>query len=214
MRTIPLLTSWGESEKLCVQDLLALSTLSALWIDKDSEHIATEAAQALAGLLELEFAAVQFSASSGAETFRHSAPKGDFNGLNAKSFEALPQMKDQWRTSGVSDWQSSSDGPVMRIARIPIGLRNDGWLFAGSIDRQFPNDFEFVVLSTFAFQIAVALQSWLIKQAPRESDERFRQFAEYSADALWILDADVNADRISQPRFRADLGTRTHNDAR
>jgi hypothetical protein len=137
MRTIPLLTSWGESEKLCVQDLLALSTLSALWIDKDSEHIATEAARALAGLLELEFAAVQFSASSGTETFRHSAPKGDLNGLNATSFEALPQMNDRWRTSAVSDWQSSSDGPVMRIARIPIGLRSDGWLFAGSIDRQF-----------------------------------------------------------------------------
>jgi PAS domain S-box-containing protein len=201
MRTIPLLTSWGESEKLCVQDLLTLSTLSALWIDKDSEHIATEAAQVLAGMLELEFAAVQFSASSGAETFRHSAPKGDLNGLNATSFEALPQMNDRWPTSGVSDWQSSSDGPVMRIARIPIGLRNDGWLFAGSIDRQFPKDSEFVFLSTFAYQIAVALQNWLIKQTPQESDERFRQFAKYSADALWILDADTMQIEYLSPAF-------------
>ena len=201
MRAIPLLTSWGESEKLCVQDLLTLSTLSALWIDKDSEHIATEAAQVLAGMLELEFAAVQFSASSGAETFRHSAPKGDLNGLNATSFEALPQMNDRWPTSGVSDWQSSSDGPVMRIARIPIGLRNDGWLFAGSIDRQFPKDSEFVFLSTFAYQIAVALQNWLIKQTPQESDERFRQFAKYSADALWILDADTMQIEYLSPAF-------------
>jgi PAS domain S-box-containing protein len=201
MRAISLLTSWGESEKLCVQDLLALSALSALWIDKDSEHIATEAARELADMLELEFAAVQFSASSGAETFRHSAPKGDLTGLNATSFEALAQIDDRWPTSGVSDWQSSSDGPVMRIARIPIGLRNDGWLFAGSIDRQFPKDSEFVVLSTFAYQIAVALQNWLIKRAPQESDDRFRQFAEYSADVLWILDADAMQIEYLSPAF-------------
>jgi PAS domain-containing protein len=110
-------------------------------------------------------------------------------------------MNDRWPTSGVSDWQSSSDGPVMRIARIPIGLRNDGWLFAGSIDRQFPKDSEFVVLSTFAYQIAVALQNWLIKRAPRESDERFRQFAEYSADVLWILDADAMQIEYLSPAF-------------
>ena len=41
MRAIPLLTSWGESEQLCVQDLLVLSTQRhsgtarrrAIWMD-------------------------------------------------------------------------------------------------------------------------------------------------------------------------------------
>ena len=48
MHEIPFFTSWGENAKSCAEDLLTLSTLSALWIDNDSEHIATQAAQALA----------------------------------------------------------------------------------------------------------------------------------------------------------------------
>jgi PAS domain S-box-containing protein len=201
MRAIPLLTSWEEGAKSSVRDLLTLSTLSALWINNDSEHIATQAAQVLADMLELEFAAVQFSVSSGAETFRHSAPKNGLNGPSATSLEAFPQMNDSRPTSGVSDWQSSSDGPVMRLACIPIGLRNDGWLFAGSTNRQFPRDSEFVVLLTCANQIALALLDWRIKQALRDSDERLRQFANYSANALWILDADTMRIEYLSPAF-------------
>jgi PAS domain S-box-containing protein len=199
MHEIPFFTSWGENAKSCVEDLLTLSTLSALWINNDSEHIATQAAQALADMLQLEFAAVQFSASSGAETFRHSAPKDDLNGLSA--LEILRQMHCPWPTGGVSDWQSPSDGPLLRIACIPIGLRNDGWLFAGSINRQFPQGSEFIILLSCANQIAIALQDWRIKQALRDSGERFCQFADNSADVLWILDAETMRIEYLSPAF-------------
>ena len=199
MHEIPFFTSWGERAKSCVEDLLTLSTLSALWIDNDSEHIATQAARALADMLQLEFAAVQFSASSGAETFRHSAPRDDLKGLSA--LEALRQMHCPWPTGGVSDWQSPSDGSLLRIACIPIGLRNDGWLFAGSINRQFPEGSEFIILLSCANQIAIALQDWRIRQALRDSGERFRQFADYSADVLWVLDAETMRIEYLSPAF-------------
>ena len=188
---IPLLTSWGESATSCVQHLLSIFTLSTSWADKSSEHIAADAAQAIAEILELEFAAVQFSASSGVETFRHSPAKDDASGL---ILEALTQMNFPWPTSGVSDWRSPSGGPMLRVARIPVGLGGDGWLFAGSSKPHFPEDSEFVLLCTCANQIAIALQYCRIEAALRESEERFRKFAEYSANVLWILDA--NAMRI------------------
>jgi PAS domain S-box-containing protein len=193
-RAVPLLTRWGENALVSVQDLLTLSTLSSSWIDKDREHIATEAATALAGILKLEFAAVQLSRSSGEVTFRHSLLKGN---LSATSLEALPQMNYPWPISGVSDWQSPSGGSTMRIARIPIGLSNDGWLFACSTDRQFPKDSEFVILSNCANQIAIALQDWRV----REKEERLWQFAEHSADVLWILDADAMQIEYLSPAF-------------
>jgi PAS domain S-box-containing protein len=197
----PLLGSWEESAKACAQHLAALSALSASWINRDLEHIATQAARALPDVLELEFAAVQFSASSEAEIFRHSAPKGDFRELSALSLEALPKLNDRWPANGVSDWQSSLDGPIMRIARVAIGLRDDGWLFAGSTKRQFPKDAEFVVLLTCANQIAIALQEWRIRQALRESNERFRQFADYSANVLWMLDVAAMRIEYLSPAF-------------
>lgn len=201
MQAIPLLVSWGESAKSRARDLVTLSTLSASWNHKDSEHLAAQAAQALADMLELEFAAVQFNASSGAEIFRHSTLKNDFGGLSAMSLKGLPQVSDPWPTSGASDWQSSSGGPLLRVACVPIGLGKDGWLFAGSTNRQFPEDAEFVVLLTFANQIAIALQDWRIKQAPRKGDERFRQFADYSANVLWILDVDAMRIEYVSPAF-------------
>ena len=57
---------------------------------------------------------------------------------------------------------------MMRIVRIPIGLRDNGWLFAGSINPYFPEDSEFVVLSTCVNQIAIALQYWRIERALRK----------------------------------------------
>ena len=199
-----LLTRWGESAKSCTQDLLALSILSASWVDKDWEQIATDAAQALAGMLELEFAAVQFNALSGVETFRHSASHGELSELSAtllQALQALPRITYPWPTSGVSDWQSPSGGPVMRIARIPVGLRDDGWVFAASIREYFPKDSEFVILTACANQIAIALQNWRIGHALRDSEERFRQFSENSPDVLWIIKVDAMQIEYLSPAF-------------
>lgn len=193
-RVVPLLTRWGQNALASVQDLLTLSTLSSSWIDKDWEHIATEAATAIASILKLEFAAVLLSRSSGEFTLMHSLLKGD---LSATSLEALPQMNYPWPISGVSDWQSPSGGSTMRIARIPVGLNNDGWLFACSTDRHFPKDSEFIILSNCANQIAIALQHRRV----REQEERLRQFAEHSADVLWILDADAMRIEYLSPAF-------------
>jgi PAS domain S-box-containing protein len=193
-QVVPLLTRWGENALVSVQDLLTLSTLSSSWIDKDWEHIATEAATALAGILKLEFAAVQLSSSSGEVTFRHSLLKGN---LSTTSLEVLPQVNYPWPTSGVSDWQSASGGSTMRIARIPIGLSNDRWLIACSTDRQFPKDSEFVILASCANQIAIALQDWRM----REKDGRLLQFAEHSADVLWMLDTDAMLIEYVSPAF-------------
>lgn len=201
MEAIPLSVSWGESARSRARDLATVSTLSASWNNKDSEHLAAEAAQGLADMLELEFAVVQFNASSGAETFRHSTLKSDSDGLSAASLKGPSRVNDPWPTSGVSDWQSSADGPVLRVACVPIGLGKDGWLFAGSTHRQFPEDAEFIVLLTYANQIAMSLQDWRIKQAPRKSDERFRQFADHSANVLWILDADAMRIEYVSPAF-------------
>ncbi|QAS78461.1 PAS domain S-box protein [Rhizobium acidisoli] len=193
-RVVPLLTRWGENALASVQDLMTLSALSSSWMDKDWERIATDAVTALAGILNLEFAAVKLSRSSGQVTFRHSLLKGKSSAI---FLESLPQMNYPWPISGVADWQSSAGGSTTRIARIPIGLNNDGWLFACSTDAQFPKDSEFVILSNCASQIAIALQDW----RGREKDKRLWQFAEHSADVLWILDANVMQMEYLSPAF-------------
>jgi PAS domain-containing protein len=182
----PVTTSGGDKATSCIRDLLSVFRLSTSWVDKSCEHMAADAARALAEMLQLEFAAVQFSASPGAEALRHSCAKDDASEL---TLDALTQMNFPWPAGGVSDWRSPSGGPLLRVARVPVGLEGDGWLFAGSSRRHFPENQELVLIYTCANQIAVALQYCRLQTALRESEERFRKFAEYSANVLWILDA-------------------------
>ena len=51
-----------------------------------------------------------------------------------------------------------------------------------------PSDRDLRLTDLYAAQAAEVIASRLVEQRLRESEERFRQFADYSADALWIAD--------------------------
>lgn len=211
-RAASLSKRWGESTHSCADDLQSLSSQSVSWEDMEQGEIASHAALALVETLELEFAVVQLNDASGAEISRNSASQGSSIELNAALPQALQEIDrdaSPWPASGVFDWQSASGGPAMRIVRIPIGLRDDGWVFASSVVQDFPKDAEFVVLTACANQIADAIRTGRRRQARSREREYFRQYSEHSPDALWVVKVDTMQIEYLSPAFTRIWGKDT-----
>jgi signal transduction histidine kinase len=167
-----------------LRDLVALSAIPALWIEREHERlpdaaatataaVATGLADALAGLLELDFVFVRLRDPDGAgavDVARGNAWKGFpewLQGHLAASGE-LP------RKELVPDVDGGSE-PCHGLA-IPIGLDGEGGLIAAGCGRtDFPSATEQLLLSFAANQAATAFQSACLIHERRRAEEALRQ---------------------------------------
>jgi PAS domain S-box-containing protein len=179
--------------RYCIRDLVALSTVPAIWIDSSARQIADGMAEALVGIFGLEFAYIVLR------------PRPD-ELLVEVSRTADDSLSDRTAAirAGIADWLQSGppsrDGQIrnpsgngmIRMAFAPIGIGEDSVLVAACRRSDFPTEAEWALMGVAASLTAVLIQRWQAEQAMRESERRFRQFAENSTCVLWIINLETD----------------------
>jgi signal transduction histidine kinase/PAS domain-containing protein len=152
-----------------VRDLMALSTIPAMWVGREPPAVAAGLADTLIGLLQLDFASVRLCDPGGA---------GAVDVIRGHAWTTFPQwlerhLASSGRLSGreIIPDVSGGEAPCRGVV-IPIGVNAEGGVVAAACDRtDFPTESEQLLLSLAANQAATAFQSARLIHERRRAEE-------------------------------------------
>jgi PAS domain S-box-containing protein len=174
------------SLRRCVRDLVALSTLPAIWKDYDPRQIADSVAAALVSMLDADFVYIALPS------------KRDEAIIDVAHFgkKIAPASADRIRTAfrkarlGRSEQTAIVANPIgdghVRIAIVPIGFGGGAVLVAASSRADFPTEVQRLLLGIGANDTTVALQRWNTEAEER----RFVSLVERSSDFVGVASLD------------------------
>ncbi|MEN3311977.1 MAG: hypothetical protein V7645_1306 [Actinomycetota bacterium] len=152
-----------------LRDLMALSTIPAMWIGREPPAVAAGLADTLIGLLQLDFASVRLCDPGGA---------GAVDVIRGTAWTTVPEwlerrLASSGRLSGTEIVPDIDDGgEPCRAVVIPIGVNAEGGVVAAACDRpDFPTESEQLLLSLAANQAATVFQSARLIYERRRAEE-------------------------------------------
>src|SRR3954469_17111704 len=156
-----------------LRDLVALSALPATWIGSEPPAMAARLADALVGLLQLDFAFVRLSDPGGAgvvEVTRGSAWTSFPEWLDGRT----PPTAAFPRTAGVPPL---ADAPARRPGlAVPVGVNGEGGVVAAASERSdFPTQMDQLLLSLAANHAAVAFHGACLSHERKQAGEELRK---------------------------------------
>lgn len=181
----------GETERLkrCINDLISVVALPAIWTGSDPTHVLSTLLEALRGMLGLDLvyarmngppgeAPIEVVRVAGADTFTVQA-----HDIGVMLNERLGADPRNWPPVT----RSVIDGTEVSVVAMPLGLQGEiGALMAGSGRADFPGETERLVLGVAANQAAIGLREARLrsdqKRLTTELDQRVaRRTAELTA---------------------------------
>jgi len=202
METIEAIPHESQGLRRCLRELAALSTLSAVWSQKDLPEIADGLGLVLFRALPLEFVYVRATAENGAVDAAHTLE----GPVSADETRQLAQKLRPLLTSGAFDRAATvcdlfGDRPL-RLAVIPLGYDGScGVIVAGSERQGFPSQTDRLLLNVAANQAAIVLQH---KRAEKQLSRSERELADFFENATVGLHW-VGPDGIILRANRAEL---------
>src|SRR3979490_977672 len=136
-----------------LRDLVALSTIPAAWVRTEPPAVAAGLAEALIGLLPLDFAFVRLCDPGGA---------GAVDVTRGNAWKTFPQWLERHfatsgRLSGKEIIPDVGGGETCHGVVIPIGVNAEGGVVAAACDRtEFPTESDQLLLSLAANYAATA----------------------------------------------------------
>jgi PAS domain S-box-containing protein len=188
----------------CIRDLVALSTLPAIWKNYDPHQIADSVTAALLSMLGADFVHIVLPGTLDeprievTRTGRKASPE------SARAFQAVLRRASLGRAEQTVVIADPSDNGQVRVATAPIGFGGDALLVAGSNQPDFPTEAQRLLLNIGANDTTIALQRW---QA--EGDERrFVSMVERTADFIGFSGLDGRPQYINPSGLKLlGLGT-------
>jgi signal transduction histidine kinase len=173
-----------------LRDLVAVSTLSAVWSRREPELIAQSLADVVCRSLPVDVAYVRLSKDDNKAIEAAAARSGPL------APEQVARISQACRSSGDA---AAGRTPVnllgdeaLYVSTTPIGLDSEfGMIVVGSRDAGFPSAVEQLLLSVPANQAAVVLQQRQMQTSLRDSEARLRMLWEAAAVLLAAEDPDV-----------------------
>lgn len=157
---MPWVDELSEPQELrrCIRDLVALSTLPAIWKGYNSRQIADSAAAALLSMLNADVIYVSVPGlrdEPAADVMRTS------QAVSSRSSDHVERiLRRAWR--GRREQISTIDNPLgkgtLRIAAAPMGFGGDAGILAGSVNPQFPSETHRLLLGIAATHATLAMQ--------------------------------------------------------
>jgi PAS domain S-box-containing protein len=144
----------------CIRDLVALSTLPAIWRDYNPLQIADSVAAALLSMLNADVIYVS------APGLRDETPVKVMRTSQAVSAGssgiAEQSLRGAWLRSREQTF--AIDNPLgegeLQIAAVPIGFGSDAGIVAGFVNRHFPTETHRLLLGIAASHATLAIQRW------------------------------------------------------
>jgi PAS domain S-box-containing protein len=140
-----------EALRRALGNMAALSSLTAMWVKADEERIATDLADALMRVLDLEGVRVAFARDAGETVEISRLPNGGGSSLPDLLQAAFPEP-------GAGEARDLASDTGLRGFCAAIGVSGAGRLDAVSRRRSFPTQAEHLALTMAANQVAVAWQ--------------------------------------------------------
>lgn len=155
-----------------LRDLVALSTIPAVWVGREPPAIATGLVDVLVNSLHLDFAFVRLCDPNGGDAVEIA---------RGNAWEAFPE----WLRHNLIDGRLSrreivryvsSDAQGWRGIVIPVGLEAEAGLVAAASARgDFPSEIDQLLLSVAANQAATAFRTARLVDAHRRAEEAVRE---------------------------------------
>ena len=178
-----------------LRDFVAVSAIPAAWVGRDPPDIAGGLADALIGLLQLDFAFVRLCDPDGAAAV-------DVTRGNA--WRTFPEWLDRRLSAGkqlshrevIPDIEEVEPG---RGVVIPIGVNAEGGLVAAACDRvDFPEEIDELLLATASNHAAIAFQNARLIHERMKAEDQLRE-------ARSDLEVKVTERTAALQRSRAEL---------
>jgi PAS domain S-box-containing protein len=189
----------GERLRQTMRDLVALSTLPAIWGDLAPEGVIESLAGVLLTTLDLDLAYVRIAESGGHDGI--DAARGRQEDTADRLCAAVRTALDAAApgSDALAGIVDPADGQPLRASLIRLGIGGDiGSIVAGSRRPGFPSDHERLLLGVAANQASVVLQRHLAQQALARSESRFLEFADTAPAMLWVTEADGSCSFLSR----------------
>jgi PAS domain S-box-containing protein len=200
----------GDTSTLavCLRDVVALSTLPALWSEAEPLRIAESLAAALSTTLSAQLVYVAVSDGEG-RPFIVVAQTDRYETSHFIAEKVGPTLLEWARTRDPDELLMLAD-PLgrgqLRVATRPLGHHAElGLIAAGFADDGAPTDVHHLTLSIGASQGATGVKNALLFKSLRESEERFRTLVDASSQIVWTTAADGSVIEDS-PSWRAYTG--------
>jgi signal transduction histidine kinase len=178
----------------CIRDLVALSTLPAIWKDYDSNQIADSVAAALVTMVNADFVYLFIPGRRGepeVEVLRagETIPPESLEFIRTVLRKELPTRAGRRQLT----IPNPSGKGSLRLACVPIGFGGDAIVAAGSGHPDFPTEIELLLLKTAANEATVASQRW----RANADKHRFVSLIERSSDFIGIATLDGTTQYIN-----------------
>lgn len=177
----------------CLRDLVALAALPALWSSFDAQQIGESVAQALFGMLQLEF--IHLSSPSYGIRVTQSHGSSASHDRIIRKLEPFLRAETAFQVSRIEN----PTGPgVLRLLLFPIGFVPSGYIALASSELGFPTEGQRLLVNVAANQMAAVLQRHEAHEALLRSEARLQQLTatleERVAERSRQLEAEI-ADR-------------------
>src|SRR2546425_1794771 len=202
----------GEIRRLqgCINDLISLLALPAMWSGQESEQIVSTLLDVLVGMLRLDFSYVRLKNPCGEpiEVVRLAESQNPTPRPKEIGLVLDPWLKDIPRKWPLLVRNPIGDGDVS-IVPLRLGLQNEiGVIVAGSRRADFPGQTERLLLSVAANQAAIGLQEARLlseqKRLAKELDQRVAQRTRELAAANEELKKEITERRRAEEKLRQD----------
>ena len=164
----------------CINDLISVLALPAIWSDHDPAHILSTLLDVLSGMLRLDFAYVRLNDLNNGSPIEVVRLAQRLN--PAAQTQHLSRAVDLWLTRQLSQGRLVVPNPIgegeVSIALLQLGLQDEvGILVAGSRRADFPTEIENLLLRVAANQAAIGLQEARDITEHKRAEEELEQRA-------------------------------------
>jgi PAS domain S-box-containing protein len=198
----------GATVRLCLRDVLALSTLPAVWAGANPLRIAESLATALYTMLSADFVYVALL-KPGGSALASVAQTGHYESDPQLAAALGPALLDWVRQHDPHELFLSTtprrEAPL-RVTCRPFGHNAEfGILAAGFAGEDLPSPLHHLLLDVSATQATIGFTNAMLVHSLRQSEERFRALIEASSQIVWTKAGDGAAVEDS-PSWRAFTG--------
>src|SRR6516164_8929015 len=198
--------------KTCINNLISMLTLPAIWTGREAHQIATALLDVLLDMLQLDWVYVRLKNTTGGapiEMIRHAQ-----FGNTADRIEVVKGVLENLLQCDTQAWpvvvQKSLEEERFSIAVFRLGLNDEmGVLVAGSKRAEFPDVYERLLLNAAANQATIALQEARLlgdqRRLAEELDQEVAQrtlelerFFTISLDSMCIVDRHRHFETLNQ----------------
>jgi PAS domain S-box-containing protein len=163
----------------CIRDLVALSTLPAIWRDYSSRQIADSVAAALISMLDADVVYVSapgLGDQASVEVLRTSQAASAGSSGHVERI-----LRGAWL--GSREQTFAIDNPLgkgtLHIAAAPMGFGGDAGIVAGSLSPEFPSETHRLLLGIAASHATLAIQRWHAEAQQRRMASLIERSSEF-----------------------------------